>query len=347
MSNNISKEEIAARIAELEKRIKEENNDSDDKKNVFDPNATDIDDDSYGLCLGGGGGKGAYQLGVYRALTEYGLIDKVTAISGTSIGAINAVLFACNSPDESEEAWRNIHFETVFDVDPDLMFNDKLGFMSRKEMLKLMDSYLDYNKLADDKPGGIKLYATIAECVPEGDRKAEYIELTGMNEEDIRNVILASSTLPVLYEPVTYKGRDYCDGGLADNIPVKSLYDAGYRHIIVCGLGSDSRKNISAYPDADIIEIYPSVHLGDLIDGTLNFSAESMRFRSLLGYKDTMRALRIHFEKNPAYIAEADKYRDIDLADIKTELAMENADNNIKGTMGDVSRILSKLGIDQ
>ena len=65
--------------------------------------------DSYALCLGGGGGKGAYQLGVYRALAEYGLIDKVTAISGTSIGAINAVLFACNDPDRSEEAWKKIH----------------------------------------------------------------------------------------------------------------------------------------------------------------------------------------------------------------------------------------------
>ena len=99
--------------------------------------------------------------------TEYGLMDKVTAISGTSIGAINAVLFACNDPDRSEEAWKKIHFETVFDVDPDLMFNDKSGFMSRREMIKLMDSYVDYGKLSD---GHVTVYAAIAECAQEGDR---------------------------------------------------------------------------------------------------------------------------------------------------------------------------------
>ena len=35
-----------------------------------------------GLVLAGGGGKGAYQLGVLKALKEKGLLDEVTAISG-------------------------------------------------------------------------------------------------------------------------------------------------------------------------------------------------------------------------------------------------------------------------
>ena len=224
--------------------------------------------DRYALCLGGGGGKGAYQLGVYRALTEYGLMKKVDAISGTSIGAINAVLFACNDPDSCDDAWRQIHFETVFDVDSDLLFNDKLGFLSRKEMLILMGSYLDYDKLSSGIP---KIYATIAECVQDEPKNAEYIDLSGKNKEEINTVVMASSTLPLLYESVTYNGKEYCDGGLADNVPVKPLYDTGYRHIVVCGLNADSKKELSEYPDADFIEIYPSVSLGDLIDGTPNF----------------------------------------------------------------------------
>ena len=111
----------------------------------------------------------------------------------------------------------------------------------------------------------------------------------------------------------------------------------------MCGLNPDSKKDISAYTDADIIEIYPSVSLGDLIDGTLNFSANSVKFRSLLGYKDAMRALKVHFENDPDYIAALDHYRDIDLA----EMRMDAADSSVKNTMDNIGRILGKLGIEE
>ena len=192
----MNRDEIAAKIAELEKKIQ-----IDKMQETSSPHTSDSTsnsgNDRYALCLGGGGGKGAYQLGVYRALTEYGLMKKVDAISGTSIGAINAVLFACNDPDSCDDAWRQIHFETVFDVDSDLLFNDKLGFLSRKEMLILMGSYLDYDKLSSGIP---KIYATIAECVQDEPKNAEYIDLSGKNKEEINTVVMASSTLPLLYE---------------------------------------------------------------------------------------------------------------------------------------------------
>ena len=42
----------------------------------------------------GGGGKGSYQIGVWRAIRELGLEKWITAVSGTSVGALNAALFA-------------------------------------------------------------------------------------------------------------------------------------------------------------------------------------------------------------------------------------------------------------
>ena len=47
-----------------------------------------------GLAFSGGGGKGPYQIGVWRAMQELGLADSINAVSGTSVGALNAVLFA-------------------------------------------------------------------------------------------------------------------------------------------------------------------------------------------------------------------------------------------------------------
>ena len=46
----------------------------------------------YGLILAGGGAKGAYQIGAWKALIELGI--QIEAIAGTSIGAINGAFIA-------------------------------------------------------------------------------------------------------------------------------------------------------------------------------------------------------------------------------------------------------------
>ena len=66
----MNREEIAAKIADMEKLIQ--------NKSAASSQDDDIGSDSeteFALCLGGGGGKGAYQLGVYEALSEHGIWD--------------------------------------------------------------------------------------------------------------------------------------------------------------------------------------------------------------------------------------------------------------------------------
>lgn len=58
------------------------------------------------LVLSGGGAKGSYQVGVWKAMCEYGVTNDIVVISGTSVGAINAALFASvESPDEIANFW--------------------------------------------------------------------------------------------------------------------------------------------------------------------------------------------------------------------------------------------------
>lgn len=64
-----------------------------------------VDDKGIGLVLAGGGAKGAYQVGVWQALTEMGLDRTVTGFSGASIGAINALLFNSADFDEVKRLW--------------------------------------------------------------------------------------------------------------------------------------------------------------------------------------------------------------------------------------------------
>lgn len=65
-----------------------------------------------GLVLSGGGAKGAYEVGVWQEMQAVGLASCVTAISGTSIGALNAALFA-TKPGAAEKIWLE-NIEDVF-----------------------------------------------------------------------------------------------------------------------------------------------------------------------------------------------------------------------------------------
>ena len=68
-----------------------------------------------GLLLCGGGAKGAYQIGCWKALREAG-VDRFAAIAGSSVGAMNAVLVAAGRIEKGERAWRGLRSRDVFGV---------------------------------------------------------------------------------------------------------------------------------------------------------------------------------------------------------------------------------------
>ena len=62
----------------------------------------------YGLVLSGGGSRGAYQIGVLKALEEMGIMKNVTAIAGISIGALNAALYIEGGIERIESVWKKV-----------------------------------------------------------------------------------------------------------------------------------------------------------------------------------------------------------------------------------------------
>jgi NTE family protein len=76
------------------------------------------------LVLSGGGGRGAYHVGVMRYLVECGWMQDGIGpdiIAGTSIGSINASALASGlTIDQLEELWLNMHTEDVHRLSDDL-----------------------------------------------------------------------------------------------------------------------------------------------------------------------------------------------------------------------------------
>jgi predicted acylesterase/phospholipase RssA len=70
-----------------------------------------------GLVLTGGGAKGAYQVGCLKALRQAGYTN-FSAISGTSVGAMNAVLLAAGKLDAAEETWTNLRGRDIIGFKP-------------------------------------------------------------------------------------------------------------------------------------------------------------------------------------------------------------------------------------
>ena len=252
-----------------------------------------------GLVLAGGGGKGAYQVGVLKVLKEQGLLQEVTAISGASIGAVNALLYAMDDMDKMYQAWKDIDLDTVFDIDIHMLADNRLYF-SRNEMLILLEKYVDMGKILQNEKD---IYFSICEVNQAQEPVAvEYRKLSDYDGVMVKKLLLASTALPVMYESVEIDGKHYRDGGLMDNQPIQPLYDAGIRQFIVIGLQHGKKLHEEKWPDASFIEISPSHDLGDLIEGTLNFSVKAKEFRTMLGEKDALRALKTKFYPDDMYI---------------------------------------------
>ena len=66
----------------------------------------------YAIALEGGGAKGAYEIGAYRALTEMGY--RFDVICGVSIGAINAALLAQGDCEKAAEFWETTSNDDLF-----------------------------------------------------------------------------------------------------------------------------------------------------------------------------------------------------------------------------------------
>ena len=295
-----------------------------------------------GLVLSGGGGKGAYQVGVLKALAENGLLDDVTAISGASIGAVNAMLYAMEDIELMYKAWEEIEMETIFDVNLEMLSQNRYYF-SRDEMLSMISKYIDFEKI---KSGKYTIYNSIAKIVPGQEAmEVEYRRLQDYDEETIKKILLASTALPIIYEAVEIDGNYYRDGGICDNTPIQPLYDAGIRQFIVIGL-SRGTYDFSKWPDADFILINPSQDIGSSILGTINFTDYAIEYREMLGYKDGLRSIRTKFHPDETYIKmesilAANDYNEI-LMQMRVNHTYQQASNRINTNISKFEELAKK-----
>ena len=252
-----------------------------------------------GLALEGGGAKGAFEIGAYRALTE--LEYRFDVVAGVSIGAINAALIAQGDCDRAAEFWETMSNDDLFSEE-DRGF---LEIINRQVNLNTLSALKENIKTALES-GGIDTsrirafleenidperllqspvdYGMIAVAFPELQPLIAYKK--DMTPENVVDHVLASATFPG-FRHTAIGSKRYLDGGLYDACPYNELLDYGCDRVIAIRL---SGFGIIRPPKdkARITQIFPSEPLGPV----MRFDPATSRRNIQMGYYDTMRAMR-------------------------------------------------------
>ncbi|MBQ2880309.1 MAG: patatin-like phospholipase family protein, partial [Anaerotignum sp.] len=251
-------------------------------------------------ALEGGGAKGAYEAGVWKALDEAGV--KYNAVAGTSVGALNGAMMASRDLDTALHLWENVKFSNVFDADDEQMkkiYDKDLEGLDLKGLLKdfveiikeggldieplrmMMMEYIDEERVRSSDVDFFFVTYSLTD--------KEEVELSAKELEEGRlvDMLLASAYVPG-FQRKKLDGKDYVDGSVQNIVPIDSLLKRGYRDIImirIYGLGFE--KKIQIPEDVNLITIAPREKLG----GILQFDAESTKRDMTLGYYDGMKML--------------------------------------------------------
>ncbi|MBW8380939.1 MAG: patatin-like phospholipase family protein [Youngiibacter sp.] len=231
----------------------------------------------YGLALGGGGARGAYEAGVLKALEEMNI--EVGAITGTSIGAINAAGYLSAGISTVEEVWRLMDKDSIIDINAESLIDSlKNGGFDYEKPFSMLREYLDESSIRNNPIdfGIVTVNLT--------DRDPVVVFKEDIPEGKIIEYVLASANHPVL-KRFEIDGDKYMDGGIYDNVPIEPLIRKGYRDIIVVDL-YNRRRFIKPISTVAIIDISSKEGLGSALVADPANIEKNMR----LGYLDTQKA---------------------------------------------------------
>lgn len=242
------------------------------------------------VVLSGGGSKGSYQLGVWKALRD--LHIKYDIITGTSIGAINGVLMCEKAYFKAWRIWRKLNLEYLFnklpksnkDFDVLKLFGEnflKNGGMDIKKIETILESTINKRRFYKSKIDfGLITYNFTT-------RKPLILTKDKIPSNKLIDYLMASATCFPAFKMKEIDGNKYIDGGYYDNLPIDLACDLGAEFLIVVDLGS---IGIKKKPTKKVKQI--TIKPRNNISFFLNFNEEEAKTNIKFGYNDTMKAFK-------------------------------------------------------
>lgn len=201
-----------------------------------------------GVVLSGGGAKGAYEAGALKSIVKKA--KSIQVMTGASIGAINAAIFAweyqrtgdlIKATDLLQRTW--LELGDLFEINiwriighailSQLYTGSPLNFPSlvdnKKIKTKLKELIPENIKISDIECLDLAINATSLS-------KGKTVSFTRDNDAYLLEAVLASSSLPLIFESQRIENNFYVDGGVFNNTPLKDALEAGATEVIVVEL---------------------------------------------------------------------------------------------------------------
>ena len=237
------------------------------------------------LVLAGGGAKGSYQIGVWRALQELDWHPSI--ITGASVGTLNGCMFAIDKAKEAEELWRSLEIHDVLDVpatrNPEELnsfFLDVIrsGGLNVEPLAERIDALID-EKAVRRSPIHFGLVMTEMSTL-----RSIQCPIEAIPQGHLKDYMLASSACFPALRPREIDGVKYIDGGWRDNMPLQLAAAMGATELLgvdVDGIGF-VKPNTTGLPTQIVRSHW---NLGP----TLDFDPTRAARNITLGYFDTLR----------------------------------------------------------
>ncbi len=275
------------------------------------------------LVLGGGGARGAYQIGVWRALIEEDW--PIAIVCGSSVGALNAALIAQGDLALAEKLWLELRTTSVLSVELDeeapeykQMFQAFHNYLKggapivgevgldASGLRKLMDDHLDEGKI---RAAAIEmgLMTVLWKAGPALEHKALF--LPDIPAGRLFDYMMGSASLYPAMKSYDIDGDKYIDGGYHDNLPINMAFEAGADFVLavdISGPGQIHNPQLQKGQDMQVLGSYWP--LGPM----LLFENHWISRNLLLGYYDGKKAFG-HYHgcyftfTGPAFVAPKGK----------------------------------------
>ncbi len=240
-----------------------------------------------GLILSGGGARGAYQVGVLKAIADIHpkhAANPFTIISGTSAGALNAVALASSANNfrlgvkKVEKIWTNLHVERVVKARGiDLLansarlglsfFNSGIGrtkplaLLNNEPLRELLSHTIRFNNIQKRIDAGLLDAVSVTATSYATGNSVSFFQgkdslkrwrksrRIGVPATLAVEHLLASSAIPSVF-PAEKIGRQYYgDGSLRQLTPLSTALKLGAERIVVVGVRGHSKSRISTRRD--------------------------------------------------------------------------------------------------
>ena len=231
-----------------------------------------------GLVLPGGGARGAFQVGVLKAVAELmprGSINPFAVISGTSAGAINSVVIASKARRfrvaiaELERVWGHFRCHQVYRTDNRTMLKSSIhwlasivlgGFLvgTPKSLLDnsplraLLSRNIRFPRIQDAIDNGWLEAVAVTAAGYGSARSTSFFQSAsasdgwsrtrriGLRGELHLDHLMASIAVPMVFPPVNLRGEYYGDGAMRQATPLSPAIHLGADRILVVGVRDET-----------------------------------------------------------------------------------------------------------